>query len=308
MTGFLIDSSGQKTKLPPFLSWNVTLTDGEPCDSFCVRFCFERALLPALEQACRFEAVENTATVFFGVVDDFSVTLDKKGLLCELSGRSLAALLLDNQVPAAEFVSAQARDILQKYAQDFGVDRILADDMPPIANFLVETGCTCWQVLCSFCRHSAGILPRFLPDGTLVLKRAAEKGVAELRQPILSFSYTQKRYGVLTKQVIIPTGKGTPETAQNAVLQALGGSCGHYGCKNGQKLRVGYKTASQRIADSIRDFRVLRVTLPGSFLAVPGQLARLSLPQLGDRGNLPVYSVESVGDENGVLCTLELGG
>ena len=79
-----------------------------------------------------------------------------------------ACLRAHNQVRAAEFVSAQLADILRLYVKPCGITRIDAAPMGQVANFAVETGYTCWQVLTGFCRHSAEIFPRFLPDGTLV--------------------------------------------------------------------------------------------------------------------------------------------
>ena len=170
MTGYVRTCDGRRLTLPALLQWSVRLTDGDPCDSFSVRFLYEAELSEALRKAVLFEAEELGRTAFTGVVDDYEIRMDKKGLLVEMTGRGLAALLLDNQVRAAEYVRAQLEDILSTYVRPYGIVNIRAAAMPPVERFVVETGYTCWQVLAGFCRHSAEIFPRFLPDGTLELR------------------------------------------------------------------------------------------------------------------------------------------
>lgn len=99
----------------------------------------KRPWLPVLKQAVGFTAEDDGRTVFTGLVDDFAVKLDRRGALAEVSGRSMAAALMDNQVRAAEFVSAQLADILRLYVKPYGITRIDAAPMGQVANFAVET-------------------------------------------------------------------------------------------------------------------------------------------------------------------------
>ena len=209
MTGTLRLCSGVAVSLPPLLEWSIRQTDGDPCGSFSVCFAFEAAWLPVLKQAVGFTAEDDGRTVFTGLVDDFAVKLDRRGALAEVSGRSMAAALMDNQVRAAEFVSAQLADILRLYVKPYGITRIDAAPMGQVANFAVETGYTCWQVLTGFCRHSADIYPRFAPDGTLVLRKneTPRRVVIEAEQ-VRACSYVQNRYGAAARQVMVNTRTG----------------------------------------------------------------------------------------------------
>ena len=72
--------------------------------------------------------------------------------------------------------------------------------MPPVAQFVVQTGATCYQALAGFCRHSADIFPRFLADGTLVLRKNALGKQVWLGDEILQAQYVRNRYGVAAKQ------------------------------------------------------------------------------------------------------------
>ena len=130
-------------QLPPLLQWQIQQTDAEPCGAFCVQFAHVPELLPELKLATGFYAEHNGTRVMTGVVDDMTVILGKNGLLTELTGRSPAALLLDTQVRAAEYQSAQLPDIVAQYVRPCGVTKIVAEALGPVSDFVVETGYSC---------------------------------------------------------------------------------------------------------------------------------------------------------------------
>ena len=138
MTGYVRTCDGRRLTLPALLQWSVRLTDGDPCDSFSVRFLYEAELSEALRKAVLFEAEELGRMVFTGVVDDYEIRMDKKGLLVEMTGRGLAALLLDNQVRAAEYVRAQLEDMGMEVTG--ARVRMVSDDQADVAIELVYDG------------------------------------------------------------------------------------------------------------------------------------------------------------------------
>ena len=111
MIGMVTSCTGKQTLLPALLQWNIKRTDGEPCDSFSVQFLCGKTTKELLEQATEFRATEKGRVVFTGIVDDFELRLGKEGAIAELTGRGMAARLMDMQTPAAEYVSAQLEDI-----------------------------------------------------------------------------------------------------------------------------------------------------------------------------------------------------
>lgn len=50
MTGYVWTYDGRRERLPALLQWSIKLTDGEPCDSFCVRFVYSRQLCTAAKR------------------------------------------------------------------------------------------------------------------------------------------------------------------------------------------------------------------------------------------------------------------
>ena len=304
MIAIVKSAKGAGTQLPALLQWSVKRTDGDPCDSFSVQFACSKETKAVLEQAAEFQAYEKGRLVFTGIVDDFELRLGKDGVLAEVTGRGLAARLMDMQTKAAEYVSAQLTDILNAYVRPCGVLKIEADEMGPVSNFVVQTGGTCYQALAGFCRHSAEIYPRFLADGTLVLKKEAAGKQIALTSGILRAQYVRNRYGVAARQVLINTRNGSAQEASYAEFQAVGGTRVQYAGRTGDKIRASFRTAKQRLDDTKRDEKLLYVTCAGSFLAEPLDKVSLSVPALGISGTFTVQEVQSSCDETGLTCTL----
>ena len=308
MIGAVISYAGVETQLPALLQWSVKRTDGEPCDSFSVQFLCRKTTKALLEQAVEFRGYEKGQVVCSGIVDDFELRLGKEGALAELTGRGFAAKLMDMQTPAAEYVSAQLEDILNAYVRPCGITKIEADKMGPVANFVVQTGATCYQALAGFCRHSAEITPRFLADGTLVLKKERKGNVLRLEERILQAQYVRNRYGVAARQVLINTKDGSMQAADYEEFQKLGGTRVQYAGRTGDKIRASFRTAEQRLEDSKRDEKLLYATYAGSFLAEPLDQVAARVGPLGISETLTVQEVQSSCDETGATCTLILRG
>lgn len=306
MTGYIISCGGARTQLPALLQWSVRRTDGDPCDSFSVQFAARESTIALLEQAAEFQGFEGRTLVCTGIVDDFEVRLDQNGLLAEVSGRGMAARLMDMQTPAAEYLSAQLEDILSAYVRPCGITKIQADEMGPVANFVVQTGASCYQALAGFCRHSAEIAPRFLADGTLVLQKQRPGKIIRLTQGFTQAQYARRRYGVAAKQVLINTRDGSYETALYPEFEALGGTSVHYAGRTGDKIRAGFRTAKQRLDDMKRDERLVSVCVPGVFAAEPLDCVELQIDGLGIRKTMTVQEAQSMCDASGARCILTL--
>ena len=307
MTGYLTLHGGEMVLLPPLLQWNFKLTDGDPCDSFSVCFCHERELAEQLKTAVGFHAVDGGRTVFTGLVDDYEISLGQKGLLTELTGRGMAAALLDNQVRAAEYQSAQLPDILNTYVRPYGVTKIEAGTLAPVARFVVETGYSCWQVLAGFCRHSANVFPRFTQDGTLVLKQdAGGKTVRITSAQCISAKLMKSRYGRSSRQILVNTRTGAQTVCTDEAFLREGGSCVKVHGVTGDKIRAAWRDAAQRVEDAARDKTLLEIKVAGAFAAQPLDRVILQAEQMGVSGTYTVQAAESCCDTNGMICTLTL--
>lgn len=306
MTGYITTYDGERYRLPTAVEWTIKRTDGDPCDAYSVTFCGEASQAAVLHKAVQFEAEQDGTRIITGVVDDFEMRTNERGFLITVSGRGLAALLMDNQVRSAEYQSAQLQDILNAYVRPYGIKSIDAQSMGPVGAFTVETGYTCWQVLTGFCRHSANIFPRFGADGTLILRKDGTGKRYVIRGGVLRAQYTEQRYGRVAKQILINTRNGSGMTAQDPAFIAIGGSNVHVAGITGHKIRAVWRNAAQRVEDSMRDARILELTLPGIHAAQPLDTVEVVLPETGIAGTFTVSAVQISMGPSGTQTVLEM--
>ena len=202
-----------------------------------------------------------------------------------MTGRSLQARLLDNQVVGTEFLTVHLEDILSRYVRPFGVNKIVADALPPLTGFLVETGSSAWQVLRGFCRHSAGVAPRMLPDGTLQIQKNPAYRTWQVGRTAgyVSCKYRAKRYGRISKQILVDQRKGDADCSAEQGLFVPGrpppGGDGPIRGPAADGPAGGQRSSALPTQRGKRN--ALALALPGGFLAWPGDRVEVSLEEMG---------------------------
>lgn len=121
MKGYLTTCDGAQFELPTLLKWEFSYTGSVPCDSFTLKCAYEPAMAEVLRRAVRFTAREDGTVEFAGVVDECGVTCDEKGLQLEVSGRGMAALLLDNEAESVSYQWATMEEILKNHVTPYGI-------------------------------------------------------------------------------------------------------------------------------------------------------------------------------------------
>ena len=107
--------------------------------------------------------------MFAGVVDECEVTVSGQGRVLELSGRGMAALLLDNEALGQDYGSATQADILRDHVTPYGIAVAPGASLPPVSRFSVSTGSSEWSVVYEFARYYGGIAPRFDRQPLLII-------------------------------------------------------------------------------------------------------------------------------------------
>ncbi len=308
MNAYLAKPTGPAWKLPELIEWTVTRTDGTSCDSFELSFSCTADDCAVLRQATRFHAIDGSEVVFTGVVDEFEIALNAEGRTAQVAGRGLMALLMDNQVRAATYTRATVRDVLAAYVTPYGLKSVKNDIQNAVASFAVDSGDTCWQALAGFCRHAAARTPRFRADGTLDLTAPTDAIGWKLSADaaVIAASYRICRYGVISEQVMVDRSTGAQTTAKNEAFEAEGGQRRQVTASAGQTVRATIRTAGQHLSESAQNWKRLRVTLPGCWLAEPCDLVVVDLPELGVQGRFRVAEVTTRMDASGLCCTLEM--
>lgn len=310
MTGYIISSSGTETELPPFLSWDVCHGLGEPCDWFEVSFIYYSHQLSKLQSACRFRAEHNGATVFTGVVDEYSISIDEHGSVVTISGRSPAALLLDNELPAASYATLSSESLISSFITPYGIGQVVSGAAKTLGSFSVSTGESAWSAVKRFSRYAWGTTPFFTPEGVLILNgRQGSNITVDADKDAHAVKLRDERYGIISDVCVKNRVTGASYTVRNEDFIARGG-------KSHRELTVpkttgadaARYTAEYQIAESVRGRHLIELTLTKQFACFPGDIIELSSTALGVSGSYRVSASHCWADSfsAGTIVTLEV--
>ena len=301
---------GGELELPTAVRWKFCYGTDTPCDSFFLRCLWERGQEKALSAACRFFAEWEGERVFTGVVDEYAVLCGKDGLYLELSGRGMAALLLDNEVLPAEYQRATWADIVARHVSPYGVEAVGGEGLPAVAGFSVASGESEWSVVRRFACYYGGVVPRFDRMGRLVLDppRDGREVLVGDADPVTGWEYREERHGVLSQVAVRRrTARGT-QWASNHAFAAQGGCARRVITVPNTTGTAAMRYTADYQLRAARSARVrMRVTVAGAFLAWPGELAVVELSGFGANGRYRVAQTEVSCGSGGTATTLVLG-
>lgn len=302
--------SGEHIRLPSPIRWEFCYGTGQPCDSFFVRCLWEGGQEHTLSEACRFFAHWEGQRVFTGVVDEFACLCGRDGLYLELSGRGMAALLLDNEAMPAQYQMATRDDIAANHVAPYGIEVKGGQSLPPVRDFTVTAGVSEWSVVEEFACYYGGIVPRFDREGNLVLDGHEDGTVLRLdgSVPITQWDYREERYGVLSQVAVRHRTSGEVQWVSDGDFLAQGGCARRVvSVPNTTGTAAMRYSADYQLRASRRERERLTVRLAGAFLAWPGQLVEVALGNFGANGRYRVARAEVACTPDGLFTTLVLG-
>lgn len=225
MTGYVTTAQGVTTVLPTPVSWCFQYTSGVPCDSFRLRCIWDGDNQVKPEEWAMFQALKDGEVRFTGVVDECEILLGPEGAFFEVSGRGMAARLLDNEALSQDYELATPADILRDHVEPYGIRTEGGAALGPVSRFSVAAGSSEWAVLYEFARYHNGICPRFDREGRLILSPWADTREIALDDavPVERLSCRVRRYGVLSQVVVRDRYQNRTETVDNPAFQSLGG-------------------------------------------------------------------------------------
>lgn len=310
MEGYLLRCDGVRIDLPPFTGWKLRRTGSVPCDSFEGTCPWDAGAEPALEKASRLIVEEDGARRFTGVLDEYELTWDGGGGSLSLSGRGLAALLLDNEARGQDYQVATLADILKDHVTPYGVPAGRVGSLPPVPGFSVETGSSEWQVLYSFARYHGGVQPRFDAWGSLTVDAAAGGRTVAVddRTGVTGVVWRDRRYGVYSEILLQDRTTRSVQRMVNEGFSQQGGRCRRVVTLPGKSAYQTARYSGQFQLDRSAEerFRV-ELTVPGSYFCEPGDRVAVSLSRPALAGTWTVLETESVLDGTGARVKLTLG-
>ena len=301
---------GGQLELPTAISWKFCYGTDTPCDSFFLRCLWERGQEKVLGAACRFCAEWEGERVFTGVVDEYAVLCGKDGLYLEMSGRGMAALLLDNEAMPAEYQRATRAVIVADHVSPYGVTAVGGSRLPAVAAFTVASGESEWSVVRRFACYYGGVVPRFDRQGRLVLDAPGDGQEIRVQDsdPVTGWEYRDERHGVLSQVAVRRrTSRGTQWVSDSAFLAQGGRARKIITVPNTTGTAAMRYTADYQLRAARRERVRMRITVAGAFLAWPGQLVSVELKGCGANGRYRAAQSEVSCGSGGLTTTLVLG-
>ena len=301
---------GGELALPTAVSWKFCYGTDTPCDSFFVRCLWKRGQERMLSAACRFFAQWEEERVFTGVVDEFAVICGRDGLYLELSGRGMAALLLDNEAMPAEYQRCTRADIVAGHVAPYGLEAAGGEGLPAVSGFSVASGESEWSVVRRYACYYGGVTPRFDRQGRLVLDPPGDGRELPIREQdgVTGWEYREERHGVLSQVAVRRrTTWGTQWVSDPAFLAQGGRARRVVTVPNTMGTAAMRYTADYQLRAARRERVRMRLTAAGAFLAWPGELVRVELKDFGANGRYRVAQAEVCCGSGGLSTTLVLG-
>ena len=309
MKAFVTDVQGVVWELPPARKWEMEYGIGTPCDSFFLSCPWQMGMETRPGDWVSFHAEHEGQRVFTGVVDECEVSLSARGCELELSGRGMAALLLDNEALGQDYQLATLEDILRDHVTPYGIETAEKPKLPYLTRFRVDTGSSEWTVLESFIRSTGGRTPRFDTWGRLVLGDWEDTAPLLIggELPVSRICRRDRRYGVLSEMLVRDRYSGAVTTVKNEEFCAAGGRARRVLTMPGRASRSQmYAAGQEQLQRSQKELEELEVTIPAPFWAMPGQPVKIERPGGTFNGVFRVAGSAVGADETGYWTRLTL--
>lgn len=309
MTAYVTDAAGTRWTLPAPVAWRLEYTAGTPCDSFWLRCLWDRDNQVRPEDWAGFFAEHEGSRVFTGLVDECEVTAGSRGQLLELSGRGMAARLLDNEAMGQDYQSATQADIIRDHVAPYGITVAPGGNLPPVSQLSVTTGSSEWSVVYEFARYYGGIAPRFDRQGRLVLSgwNDSQERVVDDTTPVLSLVRRDRRYGALSQILVRDRWSGRVETVGNAAFQRAGGQARRVITMPTRSSFKAMRYSGQfQLDKSASELYRVEVTVGEAFCVWPGDLVTVQRTGWGWNGRYRAAQVTVGMDGGGYWSKIEL--
>jgi len=276
---------GTRLKLPQATRWKLSYGTGLPCDSFEVRCLWDGDPDGRMSSAALFCAEQEGERIFTGVVDEYAFVHDG-GTWLELSGRSMAARLLDNEAMPAQYQRLTCADLLERHVKPYGLDAVGGEQLPAVSGFSVTSGVSEWSVVENYAQYYGGVIPRFDRLGRLVLVAHKDDVPLEIgnEAPLTGWELREQRYGVLSSVAVRRRTDWGVQWVEDRDFLAQGGCARRVVTVPNETGTAAMRYSADYQLRASRSERLrLTVTLSGAFFIEPGRLVKISRADPEDR-------------------------
>lgn len=299
---------GARYELPVLLRWDLEYTGMVPCDSMTAACLYDAGMAEVLPKATRFTAFQDGRIMLRGVIDAYEVSLSRQGLLAEVEGRGMAALLLDNESEALSYERAPLSEILENHVSPYGITVEKKQDISG-SGYAVTSGSSQWKALQGFTHRFGGFDPYFTREGTLVTGPLWGSGKTlriDDASPLLSLRKREQRYGVISEVLIQDKVQRITHPVRNQEFLRTGGQRRHVLYMPRSTAEDRRYTGEYQIAQSALEQVEIDLELPFPFAAMPGDRVDLALSRLNLSGLYEVVRSRSRMDGDGERTELTI--
>ena len=259
--------------------------------------------VPALYSA---EVLKDGERVFYGLIDEQSVELNRNGSFLSVSARSLAALLLDNEAHPQIYCSPSMPLLMKRHFEPLGFKSYRGTEKAFNGQLVVSKGMSEWSLLKSFCRYFAQTEPRITKNGVIdisgeqkdeVLCLAPDRAYSirhELRNKALISEIRARTYA--SGDYIMPIKSDLAEELRiqrKRYVNAVGS-------------RSGTVISSRRIIkQSEREYESLVVGCAGCMLCDTGITLRIAGDKKQYRIREVVYTLDTSGEKTSIYAEVK---
>lgn len=173
MTLWGTDLEGKKCLLPAPVRLELCCDEETPADRLTAVLPLPQRF-PECRQLCLLSG--QGKTLFCGIVDRQEQGKDAAGSTILLEGRSLAALLTDNEAFPRRYQNPRLPQLFAVHAAPYGLKGFRGNSQTFAGEYQVDKGMTEWQAMEGFCKRYLKVLPRITPDGILHAGDALSQG------------------------------------------------------------------------------------------------------------------------------------
>ncbi len=191
-----------KTLLDNLLMLNINIEESVPADNFTATFKGE-----ILEEYEMFLIFINDVLFLKALIDETTISYSDTFTFTKITGRSMAAVLLDNEVLPQSYNCPNAKTIFTRHCLPFNINEFECDISPINAQIQVSKGQSHFDVISNFSKFCLGTTAEVSSSGTLLFcgYKAYKTVNFGSDVPISEVSISKKRYKLLSNVFVKTT-------------------------------------------------------------------------------------------------------
>lgn len=219
MKYILTDTYGNETIFENAVSITLDMEEDAPAHglkaAFACDFCDK--------DFCTVRVEDENGCIFNGIVDEQAEIQSINAVLLEITARSLAALLLDNEAVPQTYHLPSMGVIFERHLKPLGFEKYIGSDKSFGGEMTVAKGMSEWSVLSMFAGRFLGVVPKILEDGTVDVSGELPEKTVVLSGGSMKIRRVKKRCKLISQvNSRGRSGAGYEIVTLNPLAQALG--------------------------------------------------------------------------------------